>query len=151
MLLELAGWITATTLVTMLVHIYALIGLWLLLGHLLGRSVRHRRIGHVELALATAGLVVVHLLEMLLWAFLIMHQTDLSRFGDALYYSMMSYTTVGYGDVVPHGDGRLGAGRFYLAGMAKGSAATGAGDHRQPWVAGRQGVSPWPHGRASQA
>ncbi|WP_275662175.1 hypothetical protein [Laribacter hongkongensis] len=38
MLLELAGWITATTLVTMLVHIYALIGLWLLLGHLLGRS-----------------------------------------------------------------------------------------------------------------
>lgn len=107
MLLELAGWITATTLVTMLVHIYALIGLWLLLGHLLGRSVRHRRIGHVELALATAGLVVVHLLEMLLWAFLIMHQTDLSHFGDALYYSMMSYTTVGYGDVVPHGDGRL--------------------------------------------
>ena len=107
MLLELAGWITATTLVTMLVHIYALIGLWLLLGHLLGRSVRHRRIGHVELALATAGLVVVHLLEMLLWAFLIMHQTDLSRFGNALYYSMMSYTTVGYGDVVPHGDGRL--------------------------------------------
>ena len=107
MLLELAGWITATTLATMLVHVYSLIGLWLLLSPLLGRPARYRRTGHVELALATAGLVVVHLLEMLLWAFLIMHQTDLSRFGDALYYSMMSYTTVGYGDVVPHGDGRL--------------------------------------------
>lgn len=47
-----------------------------------------------------SGLLVLHLIEMGLWAGLFLLFEILPDFETALYFSLTSYTTVGYGDVV---------------------------------------------------
>ena len=47
------------------------------------------------------GLLVLHLLEMGIWAAAFSAVGVMPDFESALYYSLESYTTVGYGDVVP--------------------------------------------------
>jgi hypothetical protein len=53
------------------------------------------------------GLLVLHLLEMGIWAATFRAVGVMPDFESALYYSLESYTTVGYGDVVPQAPWRL--------------------------------------------
>jgi voltage-gated potassium channel len=46
-------------------------------------------------------LLVLHLLEMAVWAAAYTAASVLPDFETSLYYSLKSYTTVGYGDVLP--------------------------------------------------
>jgi hypothetical protein len=46
-------------------------------------------------------LLILHLLEMALWAAAFVIGNVLPDFETALYFSLTSYTTVGYGDVIP--------------------------------------------------
>jgi hypothetical protein len=46
-------------------------------------------------------LLVLHLVEMVVWAVAFAAGNVFSGFEEALYYSLTSYTTVGYGDVLP--------------------------------------------------
>ena len=53
------------------------------------------------------GLLVLHLLEMGIWAATFRAVGVLPDFESSLYYSLESYTTVGYGDLVPEASWRL--------------------------------------------
>jgi voltage-gated potassium channel len=52
-------------------------------------------------------LLVLHLIEMAAWAAAYASANVLPDFETALYYSLKSYTTVGYGDVLPSASWRL--------------------------------------------
>jgi len=52
-------------------------------------------------------LLVLHLMEMAVWAVAYELANVLPDFETALYYSLKSYTTVGYGDVLPSVSWRL--------------------------------------------
>lgn len=52
-------------------------------------------------------LLVLHLLEMAIWAAAFAIGHVLPDFDTALYYSLKSYTTVGYGDILPAVEWRL--------------------------------------------
>jgi hypothetical protein len=52
-------------------------------------------------------LLVLHLVEMAVWAVAYAFGNVLPDFETALYYSLKSYTTVGYGDVLPSVSWRL--------------------------------------------
>ena len=52
-------------------------------------------------------LLVLHLVEMAVWAAAFAAAAVLGDFETALYYSLTSYTTVGYGDVLPPNSWRL--------------------------------------------
>jgi hypothetical protein len=52
-------------------------------------------------------LLVLHLMEMAAWAAAYAFANVLPDFETALYYSLKSYTTVGYGDVLPSVSWRL--------------------------------------------
>lgn len=52
-------------------------------------------------------LLVLHLLEMTVWATAYAAAGVLPGFETSLYYSLTSYTTVGYGDVIPPVSWRL--------------------------------------------
>ena len=54
-----------------------------------------------------SALLVLHLLEMAAWAAAFVAAGVLPDFGTALYFSLKSYTTVGYGDVLPPESSRL--------------------------------------------
>jgi len=53
------------------------------------------------------GLLVLHLLEMTVWAAVLLGAGAFPDFESALHYSVESFTTVGYGDMVPATDCRL--------------------------------------------
>ena len=52
-------------------------------------------------------LLALHLMEMAVWAAAYEFANVLPDFETALYYSLKSYTTVGYGDVLPSASWRL--------------------------------------------
>jgi len=54
-----------------------------------------------------SGLLVLHLFEMIVWGTTFAYAGVLPDFEQALYYSLESYTTVGYGDVIAPPSRRL--------------------------------------------
>ncbi|HEY2894659.1 MAG TPA: potassium channel family protein [Pirellulales bacterium] len=61
----------------------------------------------VMLTRLVGGLLILHLLEMAVWAVAIRALDVMPTFEASLYYSLESYTTVGYGDVTPREAWRL--------------------------------------------
>jgi hypothetical protein len=53
------------------------------------------------------GLLVLHLLQILVWAACYYWSGCFPDFATAFYYSATSYSTVGYGDVIPPGNWRI--------------------------------------------
>ena len=53
-----------------------------------------------RLTLVVVALLAVHLTEALCWAAFFFYQGCFADFNTSLYFSMITYTTVGYGDVV---------------------------------------------------
>lgn len=75
------------------------------------RAVRHqriRRLPHIGdhphrlflLVQSVVVLLLLHCVETTLWALYYMHDKGLPDFATSLYFSMISYATIGYGDVV---------------------------------------------------
>ena len=54
-----------------------------------------------------SGLLLLHVAEMTMWATAFVLAGVLPDFETSLYYSLTSYSTVGYGDVVPQQSWRL--------------------------------------------
>lgn len=79
--------------------------IWLrLLGRHLNQRLKQNTDPHLFLAILTTAitLLFLHILETLLWAVLYMHlpgQSGLQNLHEALYFSMITFTTLGYGDV----------------------------------------------------
>jgi hypothetical protein len=101
-------------LILQLLFAFALIGLTVLL-HALGtweaithlarvwpyrRAVRRFLIAEIHIFRVVCVLLLWHLLEAGSWALLYRLSGDLPDWETALYFSMTSYTTLGYGDVV---------------------------------------------------
>ncbi|MFM1945057.1 MAG: hypothetical protein RI897_4039 [Verrucomicrobiota bacterium] len=75
----------------------------------------HRRLdGFINLCLlfitVAAGMVLCHLIEIGLWATLYKIQNAIPNLADAIYFSAVTYTTTGYGDLIlPPGRRIIGA------------------------------------------
>jgi hypothetical protein len=61
----------------------------------------------MALSRLVSGLLVLHLVEMSVWAIAFASLAVLPDFETSLYFSLTSYTTVGYGDVLPSREWRL--------------------------------------------
>lgn len=53
------------------------------------------------------GLMLLHLLQIIVWAACYQWSGSLPDFSTAFYYSATSYSTVGFGDVIPPGNWRV--------------------------------------------
>jgi hypothetical protein len=64
-----------------------------------------------------AGIVLLHLAQVVLWAVVFWRAQELPNAETALYFSLVSYTTIGFGDVVVGPRWRLLAGIEGLTGI----------------------------------
>jgi hypothetical protein len=95
-----------------------------------------RAAGQIALAtvtIALAGAILARLLD----------RKDFHSLGEAMWWSLQTVTTVGYGDVVPEGtEGRVIGGIIMLAGVAFLAVVTGAVTAALIESARRRGLSP---------
>src|SRR3954452_12854908 len=78
-----------------------------------------------RLVRVAAWTVLLHLLQILLWAAFYALRGALPDFTTAAYFSAVTYTTTGYGDVVLPGEGRLVGGVEALTGILMCGLSTG--------------------------
>ena len=101
---------TAMVVATVLIHLFGLA----MLMHVLRshtRIFRKQAIMPLTLLLAaTVGIIAIHTMEIWVYALLYLQLDAFSDFEHALYFSTVTYATIGYGDVVmPHQWRILGA------------------------------------------
>lgn len=101
---------TAMVAITVLVH---LTGLAILMRVLRSHTRIFRELAIMPLTLllaATIGIIAIHTLEIWMFAALYLQLNAFGHFEQALYFSTVTYATIGYGDVVmPHQWRILGA------------------------------------------
>lgn len=101
------------------VAIHLMGGFWLLLA--MERRTEFRGDRTLLLAVRSmvrmfVGLIGLHIVQIVLWGLLYWWQIDWDL-STALYFSTVTYATIGYGDVVPTPDWRLGAAIEGLTGV----------------------------------
>ena len=87
---------------TIFVHALALAATVNLFRHArrLGRAGAGALIDLAIVALAISFAFVAHLIEIALWAVLLITVENFKSFGNAFYHSAVNYTTLGYGDLL---------------------------------------------------
>jgi len=87
---------------TILVHALALAATINFFRHQnkLGRAGTGALIDFAIVALAISFAFVAHLIEIALWAVLLIICREFPEFGNAFYHSAVNYTTLGYGDLL---------------------------------------------------
>jgi len=108
MLLQLLFALAVASL-TVVVHALGTVRIVVPLAGVWGRSNRHPTSAHTVLILTrlVGGLLVLHLAEAAIWAAAFRAVGVLPTFESSLCYSLESYTTVGYGNLVPQESWRL--------------------------------------------
>ena len=69
-----------------------------------------RQAGFVVLCITGVFLLFLHVIQVICWAIVYMklaESPDITTFQDAVYFSMVTYTTLGYGDITLTGDWRM--------------------------------------------
>jgi hypothetical protein len=80
----------------------------------------------MRLMIAVAGwMVILHLMEISLWALYYLHGSAIPDLDSALYFSAVTYTTTGYGDIVLPEGWRLVGGIEALTGILMCGWSTG--------------------------
>jgi hypothetical protein len=94
---------------TVLIHAGGIVYVVLPLAGVWSRRVENRAsvVPAMPLSRLVSGLLLLHVAEMSIWAAAFTLFAVLPDFETSLYYSLTSYTTVGYGDVVPAIEWRL--------------------------------------------
>jgi voltage-gated potassium channel Kch len=94
---------------TVLIHAFGIRYVALPLAGVWSKKVEGRAsvVPVMPLVRLVSGLLLLHLLEMSIWAAAFTVLAILPDFETSLYFSLKSYTTVGYGDVVPPHEWRL--------------------------------------------
>ena len=97
-------------LVTTVAHMFATAAALIMLKDV-GRLLHMNKASTLQRALLVAGLVVcmflVSLLDAVLWAHAYLRVGAIEQLEEALYFSMVTFTTLGYGDVTLPNDWRL--------------------------------------------
>jgi hypothetical protein len=84
---------------------------------LFGTARGHPRIIVILLGAGVLAILLLHLLEAGVWALSLWGLGAFERMDTAIYFSIVSYATVGYGDVVPDGAWRTAGAIEGLTGM----------------------------------
>jgi hypothetical protein len=100
---------TCMVVLTVILHFLGLMGL----TRLMNRT--HHRLGHSEslfrqaalLVLVVLGIFLLHTIEIWIYALLYLELHELASFETALYYSTVTFVSLGYGDVVLSRNWRL--------------------------------------------
>ncbi len=93
---------------TVIIHTLGLIGVTHMMGHVIGRFRAHgRRSRILAMVVTVIGLFLVLTVEVWLWAVSFFWLGVLPTFEEALYFSTVSFSTLGYGDVLPSDEWRL--------------------------------------------
>lgn len=93
---------------TVIIHMFGLMAVTYVTGRITGWfeiDRQHRRI--VGMLVAVLGIFVVMAVEIWLWAVVQFGLGVVPDFTTALYFSTATFSTVGYGDIIPHHDWRL--------------------------------------------
>ncbi len=99
---------TLMIVLTVLVHTFGLIAVTRVMTHATDRFRMHGHRSRVIAMISVVfGLFLVLTVEVWLWAACYLIVGALPNFGDALYFSTASFSTAGYGDVVPVAKWRL--------------------------------------------
>lgn len=87
--------------VTVLIHTVGLVALTASIGRLIRWFRLHRHdLGKIVAMVATVlGIFLLHGVEIWIWAVLFLASGDIASFQDALYFSTVTFSTVGYGDI----------------------------------------------------
>lgn len=96
---------------TVLIHTFGLIAITHVMSRLIDRFRLHGRRSRVLAMITTVlGILGVMTVEVWLWASAYMVTGSFDNFQTALYFSTVTFSTLGYGDIVPHAEWRLFAG-----------------------------------------
>ncbi len=92
----------ATIAATVLFHTVGLIALTGTMNHIVHwfRLHRHNFGRTVTMVTTVLGIFLLHTVEIWMWAALFYFVADVVRFEDALYFSTVTFSTVGYGDIL---------------------------------------------------
>ena len=101
----LAG--TAVISATVVIHTFGLIAVTHVVAVLTGRFGENERSKIIAMLVAVLGIFVVMAGEIWLWAICQYSLGVVPDFVTALYFSTATFSTVGYGDIVPHHDWRV--------------------------------------------
>ena len=97
-------------LVTTIVHMFATAAALIMLKKM-GRLLHMNKASTLQRTLLVAGLVVcmflVSVLDAVIWAYVYLRVGAIEHLETALYFSMVTFTTLGYGDVTLSPDWRL--------------------------------------------
>ncbi|MBA3067312.1 MAG: two pore domain potassium channel family protein [Hyphomonas sp.] len=111
--------------VTFTLHFAGLVGLMAMLRRLGGHPRRSSTVVKQGIAILTVvfGLFALHSLQIWIYAFAYLGVGELQQLETALYFSTVSFTTVGFGDVILSDDWRMlgaaeGANGFLLIGWS---------------------------------
>jgi hypothetical protein len=97
-------------LVTAVVHMFATAAVLVMLKKM-GRLLHMNKASTLQLTLLVGGLVasmfLVSILDSVIWAYVYLRVGAIEQLETALYFSMVTFTTLGYGDVTLSPDWRL--------------------------------------------
>lgn len=94
---------------TVLFHTFGLVVLTRIMARIVHWFRLHRHDFGKSVAMVTTvlGLFLIHTVEIWIWAVVFITTGAISPFQDALYFSTVSFSTVGYGDIIVGAQWRL--------------------------------------------
>ena len=105
--------------ITALLHVAIIVGgipILAKLGRRMQKWGNARRVG-ILLSAGIALLLFAHAVEIWMWAAAFAYQGQFDTFSTSFYFAIVTYTTLGYGDIVLSEDARIFAGFCAIAGL----------------------------------
>ncbi|MDA4843911.1 potassium channel family protein [Hoeflea poritis] len=109
---------TAVVSLTVLVHTLGLVGVANVMNRVAGRHPIHEFRSKVfSMVILVHGVIIVHSVEIWIWAVFYKLAGAIETFSDALYFSAITFSTLGYGDALITKEWQLMAGMEGLSGF----------------------------------
>ncbi|MCP4315575.1 MAG: two pore domain potassium channel family protein [Hyphomicrobiales bacterium] len=103
---------------TVVVHTFGLIGVANIMNRVAGHHPIHEfRSKVISMVVLVHGLLAVHSVEIWMWAAVYALTDAVNNFADAIYFSAITFSTLGYGDAILEDKWRLLAGMEGLSGF----------------------------------